>query len=441
LVPLLAPYLPLPTEATYPLPRTASLRLRDPTIAGASLLDDKVPEAQKIGGIVGFVVTKVRADAALGYVLLAPYLRVGALTAVAWGYLLRLAAYLVATIDLPLVLACGGSLRHGLEGAHLFGVPHYQLYVDSSHGNAEEGKSIGGFAMLGDGGANYWKVVTPERVADSSGNSELIVATLALKTTLGVNTLLESLRLAGVAVRPPRPTTFLLDAAAVISGATLERITKLSRWVASRKAMLHSAVTAGVIDLRKVPGEDNVADILTKTLTGPDFDKHRAAILGLGHLSPATLAALPPALRDRVAAGVTALAVRAAARANAPQPPVSVQAMAVRLIRLDNMPGLPGGKMPRQRVPRGAPRADTYPLHAGGSGALMFLGAGARPDTMPAACATITSSGRTIDALGAYLLGAKPRRHPDQADGAAVAGMAHTIDARGAYLHGAKPPA
>jgi hypothetical protein len=71
----------------------------------------------------------------------------------------------------------------------------------------------------------------------------------------------------------------------------------------------------------------------------------------------------------------------------------------------------------------------------------MFLGAGARPDTMPSACATITSGGRTIDALGAYLLGAKPRRHPDQADGAAVAGMAHTIDARGAYLHGAKPPA
>lgn len=45
------------------------------------MLDDKAPEAQKIGGIVGFVATKVRTDAALGYVLLAPYLRLGALAA------------------------------------------------------------------------------------------------------------------------------------------------------------------------------------------------------------------------------------------------------------------------------------------------------------------------------------------------------------------------
>ena len=354
----------------------------------------------KIAGIIGFAATKVRADSALGYVLLAPYVRPGALTGIAWGYLLRLAAYLVATIDLPLVLACGGHLRHGLEGAETHGVPHYQLYVDSSHGNAEEGKSIGGFVMMGDGGANYWKVVTPERVTDSSGNAELIVTTLALKTTLGVNALLESLRLNGVPVAPPKPTTFLLDAAAVISGATLERITKLSRWVASRKAMLHNAITAGVIELRKVPGEDNVADILTKTLTGPEFDRHRASILGLGHLDPGTLATLPPAVRARVAAGVTALAVRAASRANSPQPPVSVQAMAVRLIRLGSLPGLPEGTRRR---------ANRDPPHAGGSGALAFLGAGARPEVYAATCATIIGRGRHIDVLGAYLLGPAPK--------------------------------
>ena len=63
--------------------------------------------------------------------------------------------------------------------------------------------------------------------------------------------------------------------------------------MASRKAMLRSALSRGVIAFHKVSAEDNVADILTKSLTGPAFERHRAAILGLGLLSEATRASLP----------------------------------------------------------------------------------------------------------------------------------------------------
>ncbi len=57
--------------------------------------------------------------------------------------------------------------------------------------------------------------------------------------------------------------------------------------------MLRSALARGVITLHKVAAEDNTADILTKSLTGPAFERHRATILGLGLLSEGTRASLP----------------------------------------------------------------------------------------------------------------------------------------------------
>ena len=309
LAPLLAPYLPLPGDSAYPLPRDASLRRRDPSGPAAALRDDKVPEAQKLAGIVGFVATKVRADVAYGFVLLAPFIRVGALTDLAWRLLLRVANYLLVSIDLPLVLAVGGQLRHGLEIDDAPGAPHYSVYVDSSHGNAELGKSVGGLVMKGDGGANYWKVVTPERVSDSSGGAELITATIALKTTLGVNMLLSDLRRVGVLAAPPRPVVFLLDATAVTDDSH-ERLTKQNRWMATRKAMIRNALASGALALRKIPSADNVADILTKSLPGADFDRHRANILGHAFLHQGTLDLLPATLRSRIASGVAALLSR-----------------------------------------------------------------------------------------------------------------------------------
>ena len=62
--------------------------------------------------------------------------------------------------------------------------------------------------------------------------------------------------------------------------------------MASRKAMLRSALSRGVISVHKVASEDNTADILTKSLTGPAFVRHRASILGLGLLSAETRASL-----------------------------------------------------------------------------------------------------------------------------------------------------
>jgi len=135
--------------------------------------------------------------------------------------------------------------------------------------------------------------VPGEKVTDSSGGAELVVTTVALKYTLGILMLFADLRLNGVPVAAPSPVPFNVDASAVIDGATAERITKETRWMASRKAMLRSALARGVITINKVATEDNVADILTKSLTGPSFERHRSTLLGLSLISEETRATLP----------------------------------------------------------------------------------------------------------------------------------------------------
>jgi hypothetical protein len=42
-------------------------------------------------------------------------------------------------------------------------------------------------------------------------------------------------------------------------------------------------VAAGLVDIQKVPTEDNVADLLTKALTGKSFTEKADFLLGILH--------------------------------------------------------------------------------------------------------------------------------------------------------------
>ena len=199
----------------------------------------------------------------------------------------RLCQYLVRTSSLPLILSAPAGRPFSLEGLEVF--------LDSSHGNDEDGKSHGGFALFlpGGGGAIAAKVVSPNQVTDSSGSAELVLTTIGLKYLLGILMLFADLRLNGLPVEAAPLVPFWTDESAILDGVAAERITKQTRWMASRKAMIRSAVSRGVISLRKISAEDNVADILTKPLTGPAFERHRYKLLGLGLLSAAARAGLP----------------------------------------------------------------------------------------------------------------------------------------------------
>ncbi len=55
--------------------------------------------------------------------------------------------------------------------------------------------------------------------------------------------------------------------------------------MATRYAMIRWGLARKTIRLMKVPAADNVADIVTKCLTGAAFIRHRATILGLTMLT------------------------------------------------------------------------------------------------------------------------------------------------------------
>jgi len=244
-------------------------------------------------GVSGFAIGKVRFELSFHYTLLAPHVRPGKLTRLAWGYVIRLCHHLYLTADLPLVIAPGPN-PFGGRGSGV----SYTVVVDSSHGNGPHGRSIGGWAIFfGNGGACVVKSVCQRKVTDSSGGQELNLATQALKAVLGINMLLDDLRLGGIPIPESEPVRFLVDATAVIDGVANEQIKRATRWLAARKAMLRAATEANVITIEKVDALDNVADILTKPLTGAAFARHRATLLGLHLLSAETVAAFSPALK------------------------------------------------------------------------------------------------------------------------------------------------
>jgi len=259
-----------------PLPHDALRNLLRPSVPAQAVLDlTLLPYAQKIAGTIGFIVNSVRPDAYFAYCVLATYVNELKINEMVFRLILRVARYLIHSAHLSLTL----NSEPRAEGVARQGLDLCTVYVDSSHGNAPEGRSYGGFILMCNrGGALAWKCAAPSAGDDSTGAAELRMGSLAYKYTLALRTLQRDL---DVGVAPTRPTELFTDAQALIDGTGCERLSKSSRWMATRYAMIRWGLSCGTIELAKVPAEDNCADIVTKCLTGALFFKHRARILGL----------------------------------------------------------------------------------------------------------------------------------------------------------------
>ena len=236
------------------------------------LVPDLLDLARSICGTIGFIVTHVRVDAYFAFCVCSSCMNAASLTRRAFAHLLRLAWYLVNTADLPLTLRNSG----GPAGQSIGDV---KAYVDSSHGNGTEGRSWGGFIILNvrGGGALAWKCRQQAIAADSPGGQELVMASLAYKYILAIRMLMADLNLGAAA----GPTPFYTDSKIVLDGLACDKLVKSSRWLAARYAMLRYGAENHLIAPRFVGAEDNVADLLTKPLTGETFIRLRRIALGI----------------------------------------------------------------------------------------------------------------------------------------------------------------
>ena len=274
-------------KCDYPIATVAFKTLSDLPQPSSPPAPAMLEPMQKLLGTIGFIVGHVRPDGYFAYSVLCRHASTARLTHCAVRSIIRLGHYLVATRDLCLHITTPEVERHadGTTSLNLF-----DCYSDSSHGNGEDGSSIGGFILasrgapegkvdtVAGGGALAWRCCIQHEGDDSSAAAELRMATLAYKFTLAARFLLAEL---DVGVAASRPTPFYLDAKAVLDGTTCERLAKSSRWMAMRYAMLRWGIMCGTIAPRKRPTADNPSDGLTKCLIGSSFLVARARLLGL----------------------------------------------------------------------------------------------------------------------------------------------------------------
>ena len=166
------------------------------------------------------------------------------------------------------------------RGDGTLGLDLFHCFTDSSHGKGEDGLGYAGIVIMtrGEGGALGWKVMLPPNGFDSTAAAELHATTVALKYTVAIRTLQSELEL-GVA--PTEPTPLYTDAQAVTDGSSMERMTRATRWLAAKYAMIRWGIACRAIMLERVASEDMIADIVTKPIAGAAFYALRARVLGL----------------------------------------------------------------------------------------------------------------------------------------------------------------
>ena len=287
----LIPY-PLTTTESCAWPRSKLAfdrlreQLREPDPTATPPTEDLLRTAASLLGIIGFVVGLVRADAYFAYAVLCRFVTHTRLTPLAFRSIVRLGHYLVTTtrhLALHLSVPTTAIRPDGSAGLGLF-----DAYADAANGNWDLGSGFSGFVLATSrdptlsslsfgGGALAWRTNLIRAGDDSSGAAELRAATEAYKYTVAARFLQAEL---DINVAPTRPTRFYLDANSVLDGCECERLTKATRWMAMRYAMIRWGTACRSIAPTKLPSAENPADGFTKCLTGARFIASRAFLLG-----------------------------------------------------------------------------------------------------------------------------------------------------------------
>jgi hypothetical protein len=112
----------------------------------------------------------------------------------------------------------------------------------------------------------------------ATGGVELEQLGRATKAIIGLRLLFRELRQPQFVLGP---TPLFSDTSAALDGTHCRRISRESEWVCINLALLRQALEDGVTTTVKCPSENNIADVLTKHLTGPNFIRAQRPIQGL----------------------------------------------------------------------------------------------------------------------------------------------------------------
>jgi len=228
-------------------------------------------------GHLSFLVQMTRPDLAFAFSELSKFLQAPGIKH--WQSVLRTLQYLRGTYDQGITYSDPGrSKRNVLEG-----------WVDSDFAaDPDTRRSVTGYVLSLNNGPISWKSKRQCCTTLSSAEAEFVAASICGQELIYVRALMEGLGFPQVG-----PTFVWEDNAACIAMSENPTHADRARHIDTRIYFLRDMVRDGIVKLKKVPGTENVADALTKSLPAPSFEKHREYLWGSSVPFSAFWASLP----------------------------------------------------------------------------------------------------------------------------------------------------
>ena len=149
-----------------------------------------------------------------------------------------------------------------------------ECYVDASLGtNDPNARSTSGYLILAFGDVVSWRCKKQTHVALSTSEAEFIAGSLACRECISVKELLRFLfKIVRVPIMYEDNQTAIVLAKS-LEAKSLKHVVKLTYHY------LRFEVLQGNIKIKWVPTQDQIADLLTKALPKPAFEKFRDCIV------------------------------------------------------------------------------------------------------------------------------------------------------------------
>jgi hypothetical protein len=188
-----------------------------------------------------------------------------------WVALKRVLRYLHATADRKLTYGLSTSSARGSSGSSGSSGSKLPIlgYCDADYaGSLDDRRSMSAYVFLIAGGAVSWQAQKQDLVTLSTVEAEYVAATPASKEAVWLRALLQ-----GLGLQPAGATTILTDSQGSIALAKNPEHHQRSKHIDVRYHFVRELLANQTIEMVYVPSAQNVADQLTKPLSGPLHDR------------------------------------------------------------------------------------------------------------------------------------------------------------------------
>lgn len=145
-----------------------------------------------------------------------------------------------------------------------------ETYCDSDYrGDSETSKSTTGIVITYCGSPIHWRSVRQKKITKSTTEAELTALVTAVEDAIWIRNVAIALNIMKL-----EPVPIYCDNSAAVTLATTVCGTQRTRHMTVQPRWIKEKVDEGCITVHHVPGEDQIADMLTKPLSITDFQEN-----------------------------------------------------------------------------------------------------------------------------------------------------------------------